>query len=100
MFGDVCIDCDAKNASLCAYWHNAGTRTVPLQLNCKNEFLIYKFEFYKKIKITYVEECESECQLLDTIWWQLNRIINDIEASWCNRTLVNRLWYQIEIVSM
>lgn len=32
-------------------------------------------------KNTYIEVCESESQLLHTIWWNSNGVMDDVETS-------------------
>lgn len=49
--------------------------------------------------ITYVEVCETERQLLNTIWWNAHGIMDDIEASRSHRSFTDRLRNQIKVIS-
>lgn len=98
------IDWLTKNANLCAYWHRAGTRTVPLQLYWIRDgewksYLVIIVRVMESVMETYIEIRELVCQHLNTIRWQSECIMNDVITGWRNRAFTNGLRHQEEIIT-
>lgn len=98
------IDWLTKNANLCAYWHSAGTRTVPLQLywiqdvDCEL-ILVFILRVGCDAMETYIEIRKLVCQHLNAIRRESKCIVNDVITGWRYRAFTHWLRHQEKVIA-